>query len=208
VLDERNGVSYPDGFEAPDGLIHILYDRNRHTDAEILMAKFREEDVLAGKFVSPDGMPRMLANKALGGALPLERFDFDASAEGWMPNAECEIDLDAEPGTLALNYNGGDPNIISPLLHVAAAEGSVTVALRLRASRPGGIAIYYSAPGDPGFHGERKIIIPVPPEAVNDFVEVEGELPVSAVKLLRLDPSGTNGELQIDWIEIRAGAAK
>ena len=31
--------------------IHILYDWNRHTDAEILLAKFREEDVLAGKIV-------------------------------------------------------------------------------------------------------------------------------------------------------------
>lgn len=66
LLDERNAVSYPDGFEAPDGLIHILYDWNRHTDAEILMAKFREEDVLAGKIVSEDAKLLMLANKATG----------------------------------------------------------------------------------------------------------------------------------------------
>jgi predicted neuraminidase len=66
LLDERNAVSYPDGFESPDGLIHILYDRNRHTDAEILMAKFREEDVLAGKIVSKEAKLRVLANKATG----------------------------------------------------------------------------------------------------------------------------------------------
>jgi hypothetical protein len=66
LLDERASVSYPDGFQAPDGLIHILYDWNRHTDAEILMAKFREEDVLAGNFISPDAKPRILVNKALG----------------------------------------------------------------------------------------------------------------------------------------------
>ncbi len=66
ILDERCAVSYPDGFEAPDGLIHILYDWNRHTDAEILLAKFREEDVLAGKPVSADTRLRMLANKATG----------------------------------------------------------------------------------------------------------------------------------------------
>jgi predicted neuraminidase len=66
LLDERNAVSYPDGFETPDGLIHILYDWNRHTDAEILMAKFREEDVLAGKIVSKDAKLLMLANKATG----------------------------------------------------------------------------------------------------------------------------------------------
>ena len=66
LLDERSSVSYPDGFQAPDGLIHILYDWNRHTDAEILLAKFREEDVLAGKLVSRDAKLLMLANKATG----------------------------------------------------------------------------------------------------------------------------------------------
>ena len=66
LLDERSAVSYPDGFESPDGLIHVLYDWNRHTDAEILMAKFREEDVLAGKIVSKDAKLLQLANKATG----------------------------------------------------------------------------------------------------------------------------------------------
>lgn len=46
LLDERKGVSYPDGFQAPDGTIYISYDRNRATDGEILMARFRESEVL------------------------------------------------------------------------------------------------------------------------------------------------------------------
>jgi hypothetical protein len=62
VLDERSSVSYPDGFEAPDGLIHILYDWDRHTDAEILTARFREADSLAGKLVSTGATLKMLAN--------------------------------------------------------------------------------------------------------------------------------------------------
>jgi predicted neuraminidase len=66
LLDERNAVSYPDGFETPDGLIHILYDWNRHSDAEILLAKFREEDILAGQPVSADAKLKVLANKATG----------------------------------------------------------------------------------------------------------------------------------------------
>ena len=64
LLDERNAVSYPDGFEAPDGLIHLLYDWNRHSDAEILLAKFREEDIFAGKVISADAKLQILANKA------------------------------------------------------------------------------------------------------------------------------------------------
>jgi len=67
VLDERSGVSYPDGFQAPDGMIHIIYDYRRYADAEILMAKFREEDILAGGFQSPGAQARMLVNKARGG---------------------------------------------------------------------------------------------------------------------------------------------
>lgn len=73
LLDERTGVSYPDGFQSPDGLIHILYDHNRHTDAEIFLAKFREADVLAGKFISPDAKPQILANKALGVKKPAQQ---------------------------------------------------------------------------------------------------------------------------------------
>ncbi len=52
LLDERKGVSYPDGVQDRDGLIWITYDRDRQGDGEILLAKFREEDVLAGKNAS------------------------------------------------------------------------------------------------------------------------------------------------------------
>ncbi|HUW16324.1 MAG TPA: sialidase family protein, partial [Actinomycetes bacterium] len=66
MLDERTGVSYPDGFQAPDGMIYILYDRNRYTDAEILLARFREQDVLESQWSSPGSRQRMLVNQAKG----------------------------------------------------------------------------------------------------------------------------------------------
>lgn len=52
LLDERGGVSYPDGVQDKDGVIWITYDRDRNGTGEILLAKFREEDVAAGKDVS------------------------------------------------------------------------------------------------------------------------------------------------------------
>ena len=52
LLDERGGVSYPDGVQDKDGLIWITYDRDRGGAGEILLAKFREEDVVAGKDIS------------------------------------------------------------------------------------------------------------------------------------------------------------
>ncbi len=66
MLDERTGVSYPDGFEGPDGTIHILYDHNRAKDREILMAKFTEADILAGKIVNEKSRLQMMVHKALG----------------------------------------------------------------------------------------------------------------------------------------------
>lgn len=63
MLDERNGVSYPDAFQFPDGTIGLTYDRERGRAAEILFARFREEDVLAGRIVSPDSFLKALVVK-------------------------------------------------------------------------------------------------------------------------------------------------
>jgi hypothetical protein len=52
LLDERSGVSYPDGVQDQDGLIWMTYDRDRQGAGEILLATFREEDVSAGHDVS------------------------------------------------------------------------------------------------------------------------------------------------------------
>ncbi len=63
MLDERTGVSYPDGFQAPDGTIYISYDRNRATDGEILLARFTEEDILKRELVGAKSKLRMLISR-------------------------------------------------------------------------------------------------------------------------------------------------
>jgi hypothetical protein len=67
MLDERNGISYPDGFQAPDGTIYVSYDRNRSTDGEILLARFTEQDVLEGKLIGPKSKLKMLISRPLKG---------------------------------------------------------------------------------------------------------------------------------------------
>ena len=52
LLDERSNVSYPDGVQDKNGLIWITYDRDRNGTGDILLAKFQEEDVAAGKNIS------------------------------------------------------------------------------------------------------------------------------------------------------------
>jgi hypothetical protein len=64
LLDERVNVSYPDGVEGRDGTIRVIYDRERFTAREILMAVFREEDVAAGRCVSAEARLKVLVNRA------------------------------------------------------------------------------------------------------------------------------------------------
>ncbi len=53
LLDERAGVSYPDGAQDQDGTIYITYDFDRQGWRGILLAAFREQDILAGQPDAP-----------------------------------------------------------------------------------------------------------------------------------------------------------
>ena len=113
VLDERKGISYPDGFQAPDGTVYISYDRNRATDGEILMARFNEEDVLAKKLVSERGKLRMLISKPMAKKIAkmteaesrqgfVELFDGE-TFDGWEQGGNWRI----ENGEFFRAANGG-----------------------------------------------------------------------------------------------------
>jgi hypothetical protein len=52
LLDERDAVSYPDGTQDRDGNIWIVYDHARYKGGNILLARFREEDIMAGRCVT------------------------------------------------------------------------------------------------------------------------------------------------------------
>ncbi|MFM8890657.1 MAG: sialidase family protein, partial [Planctomycetia bacterium] len=101
VLDERRGISYPDGFQAPDGRIFISYDRNRATDGEILLARFTEADVLAKRLTGPESKLKMLISRPLApkaDAKPAPK-DFRAAdatpilPAGWNPKAAADAVL-------------------------------------------------------------------------------------------------------------------
>ena len=102
LLDDRAEVSYPDGFQAPDGTIHIAYDWNRHTDAEILLMTFSEDEVAAGKLPVPPAKRRVLVNKALSPNLPKAI----KPEEKW--TAQAAEDAKQDRHTFA--YDGVTPN--------------------------------------------------------------------------------------------------
>lgn len=64
LLDERENAAYPDGVEDRDGTIYVVYDHERFSEKEILMAKFREEDILAGKLICSGSRLRICVDKA------------------------------------------------------------------------------------------------------------------------------------------------
>jgi predicted neuraminidase len=97
LLDDRAEVSYPDGFQAPDGGIHILYDWNRHTDAEILHVAFTEAD-----FDKQTKISRHLAAKALAPKPP--------SAIVPDPKWSAQAVLDARQDFSSIPYDGVTPN--------------------------------------------------------------------------------------------------
>ncbi len=63
LLDERLGVSYPDGDQTADGTIHLIYDYLR-VKGQILLAVFREEDVLGAPRGPAPARLRQLVNQA------------------------------------------------------------------------------------------------------------------------------------------------
>jgi hypothetical protein len=97
LIDDRAEVSYPDGFQAPNGDIHILYDWNRHSDAEILHVKFSEMDILAQTKVS-----KTVVNKAHAPHLP--------KAIQPDPKWTAQAVEDARQDRKSIPYDGVTPN--------------------------------------------------------------------------------------------------
>jgi predicted neuraminidase len=66
LVDEREYVSYPDGVEAPDGTVYVIYDFERTGAKEILMATFTIQDVVSKREVSGRLRRRVLVTRATG----------------------------------------------------------------------------------------------------------------------------------------------
>lgn len=107
LLDERQGVSYPDGQQTPDGLIHIIYDYSRTGDRHILMATFREEDVVAAKDTSGTVRLRQLVSATSGGKAKPQ-----AKTKPRATNADGQP-LRAGPST-ELEFSDGQTDVLVP----------------------------------------------------------------------------------------------
>ena len=52
LIDYRLGCAYPDVTEDDDGYIYVIFDSGRKTRNEIRFTKFKEEDIIASKYIS------------------------------------------------------------------------------------------------------------------------------------------------------------
>ena len=95
MLDERKGISYPDGTQAPDGTIYVSYDRERSRLGEILMARITEDDILAGKLVAPNSRLKMLISRPLKGGEVLH--NGIRLQKAWPPDYLCPQSADPMP---------------------------------------------------------------------------------------------------------------
>ena len=65
VLDDRPQTTYPDVEQDAAGLIYVTHDFERGRAGELILHKFTEDDVLAGRFASPASSRGIIAAKAL-----------------------------------------------------------------------------------------------------------------------------------------------
>lgn len=113
LLDDRAEVSYPDGFQAPDGTIHILYDWNRHTDAEILLTKFKEEDIIGPSQETKLTMdPEEIKRRAKVGKLLVNKAYAPHLPKSIVPDPKwtAQAAEDAKQDFKSIPYDGVTPN--------------------------------------------------------------------------------------------------
>ena len=63
VLDGREMVSYPDGQQTADGSIWIIHDWGRYAGGEIIASHVTEEDIAAGKLISPESKLNIIISR-------------------------------------------------------------------------------------------------------------------------------------------------
>jgi hypothetical protein len=100
LLDERGGVSYPDGVQNRDGTIYIIYDYSRTGAKQILMARIAEADVRAGELVSKSSKLRLQVNQATGMGRPRLEFEANPNADGVPLNTGPAAKIKSAAGTV------------------------------------------------------------------------------------------------------------
>lgn len=125
----------------------------------------------------------------------LREWSFDADTEGWTPLHNCRAE--SRGGALVVTSTGDDPFIHVDPVNV---QGPVGVRMRVRGTGGGGAFYWYMA-GEGGYSGDH--VTTWGAEGGDEWHEVWAELPSTGeLRGLRLDPPGTSGDFEVDWIRL------
>lgn len=127
LLDERIGVSYPDGQQTSDGTIHIIYDYSRTREREILMTRFTEEDVVKGNTESESVSLRTIVSK-------YSSLGFD-SKKVFINEATVKIISQLKDCEIRYTTDGSNPDQNS-ILYIEPFKVSETTLIRIKEFTP------------------------------------------------------------------------
>ncbi|MCU0961451.1 MAG: hypothetical protein MUF48_15250 [Pirellulaceae bacterium] len=129
----------------------------------------------------------------------LHRWDFADSTDGWQAQNHCQ--LGAAGGTLRIHSTGIDPYLAAP---VQLPPGGFIVRLRMRSALSGPAQLFWSSTAHPGTAAER--VVTFRAQHDGQWHEYQVELDTGGdLTALRLDPGGSAGEAEVDWISIHRG---
>ena len=132
-------------------------------------------------------------------ALPdvrLARWDFDRGADGWVAEHNCT--LSTQSGVLKVVATADDPFLHHSL---RLPGGQVVFRMRARSRTDGGAQIFWTTAKSPNRGEDKSQHFPL----IHDNQWHEYAVAFTApgtLADLRLDPGGTAGEFEIDWIEL------
>lgn len=64
LLIDAGDSSYPDAVQGDDGTIYLVHDRGRFSFREIVISRFNEDDIMAGKLICHDSFLNQIISKA------------------------------------------------------------------------------------------------------------------------------------------------
>jgi len=76
-------ITYPDGQQARDGTIHIVYDHGRNTEQLVFMMSFSEKDILSESDARMVKVHESRKIVSQGGVKPCEPSDTPRKLEGF-----------------------------------------------------------------------------------------------------------------------------
>ena len=126
LLLEASGSEYPCACEDENGVIRVVYDRCRYESADVSMATFTEEDVLAGRPVSPKAkLAVRISAKVSGGFSRSEttRWRSLMHSKGDVNDARIEVSRKADGTFVAMIKGDATPGFPPRILECVSTDG-------------------------------------------------------------------------------------